>query len=414
MPGTTPIPGLQGIALPHDPEAEGELEEPYVYHFPDGNASVARLLVRALIPEAAPGRTMEDIVSARFDYAKLDVAGSPTRLRLDSSVVRVVNSARGVEIGYISQADGVLHRIRSRHCVLACFNMLVPYMLRRPAGGAGGGAAPERQGAAGLQQRGDPQLGAVGEAGRARDLGVSSRSTAGSSSTMPVSMGSYAFPSDPKQPMVVHMVHVPVVDGLGHDVRAALRAARGTLLDTPFGGYEAAVKTDLSRMLGARRLRSGSRPRGADREPLVARLRLGPQHPGRRRGHLRGHHRAGLPAGRQGGDRQRRRGVVGVCALGDRRGAPRGGGAGTARPAAGRSAAGEAYRAHGVGSCRCRLCRSALCARSASSRRKPPPAGRDGQSGYSRSSMRRGKLSCRSCDMARSASTRPPVWQRAQ
>lgn len=242
-------PGLQGIALPHDPEAEGELEEPYVYHFPDGNASVARLLVRALIPEAAPGRTMEDIVSTRFDYAKLDVAGSPTRLRLDSSVVRVVNSARGVEIGYISQADGVLHRIRARHCVLACFNMLVPYVL---------GDLPAAQAAA-LRQNVKAPLVYSNAVIRNWEpwvkLGV--HEIYGVSSfhcrvklDYAVSMGSYAFPSDPKQPMVVHMVHVPVVDGLGHDVRAALRAARSTLLDTPFGGYEAAVKQDLSRMLG--------------------------------------------------------------------------------------------------------------------------------------------------------------------
>ena len=46
-----------------------EHESLYIYHF-DGNASIARLLVRRLIPGIAPGSTMEDIVLARFDYGQ--------------------------------------------------------------------------------------------------------------------------------------------------------------------------------------------------------------------------------------------------------------------------------------------------------------------------------------------------------
>ena len=40
-------------------------DEPYIFHFPDGNASIARLLVRKLTPLAMPGSTMEDVVLAR-------------------------------------------------------------------------------------------------------------------------------------------------------------------------------------------------------------------------------------------------------------------------------------------------------------------------------------------------------------
>ena len=43
--------------------SEEDGEEPYIFHFPDGNASIARLLVRSLIPGSAPGNTMEDIVT---------------------------------------------------------------------------------------------------------------------------------------------------------------------------------------------------------------------------------------------------------------------------------------------------------------------------------------------------------------
>ena len=53
-----------------------EEDEPYIFHFPDGNTSIARLLVRSLIPASAPGHTMEDIVTAKLDYATLDDPGS--------------------------------------------------------------------------------------------------------------------------------------------------------------------------------------------------------------------------------------------------------------------------------------------------------------------------------------------------
>src|ERR1700691_5647844 len=80
--------GFEGMDLGGDEEKE----EPYIFHFPDGNASVARLLMRALIPEAVPGHTMEDVVTARADYSKLDVSGATLRVRLNSTVVHVAHA----------------------------------------------------------------------------------------------------------------------------------------------------------------------------------------------------------------------------------------------------------------------------------------------------------------------------------
>ncbi len=109
--------------------------EPYIHHFPDGNASIARLLVRSLIPDAASGSSMEDIVLARFDYAKLDPppdsADAFVRLRLNSTVVHVANegapqNAAGVSVTYLRA--GRTFRARARGCVLACYNMAIPYL----------------------------------------------------------------------------------------------------------------------------------------------------------------------------------------------------------------------------------------------------------------------------------------------
>jgi spermidine dehydrogenase len=62
------LPGWDSAGL-----GEAETEEPYIHHFPDGNASVARQLVRRLIPGCGSrGQTMESLMSVVFDYSKLD------------------------------------------------------------------------------------------------------------------------------------------------------------------------------------------------------------------------------------------------------------------------------------------------------------------------------------------------------
>ncbi len=87
------FPGFKGMTIAsrrhrrHEYQ-EGD-EEPYIFHFPDGNASIARLLVRALVPDSAPGNTMEDIVTAKMDYTKLDQVASQVRIRLNSTAVHV-------------------------------------------------------------------------------------------------------------------------------------------------------------------------------------------------------------------------------------------------------------------------------------------------------------------------------------
>jgi spermidine dehydrogenase len=257
--GLYAYPGFTGISMPEDEEAAAELAEPYIYHFPDGNASIARLLVRRLVPTAIPGRSMDDIVVARARYEELDRAGNPVRIRLNSTVVRVVNGSGVVEVGVIAHTDRTLHRLRARHVVLACFSMLIPYVL---------GGLPEEQSVA-LKR--NVKLPLVYSNVLVRNwrpwqrLGV--HEIYGVSSfhsrvklDYPVSMGGYRCPRDPSEPMLLHLVHVPSVPGID-DPRVALRAARGLLLQRRFADYEAAIRTDLTRMLG---------PGGFDAEDILA------------------------------------------------------------------------------------------------------------------------------------------------
>src|SRR5208283_3767159 len=90
------FPGFQGLELkpgaaPHmGYTAAGYADGgSYTFHFPDGNASIARLLVRALIPGSVPGDSAEDVVPARIDYARLDRPEAAVRIRLGSTAVRV-------------------------------------------------------------------------------------------------------------------------------------------------------------------------------------------------------------------------------------------------------------------------------------------------------------------------------------
>jgi spermidine dehydrogenase len=225
------------------------MAEPYIYHFPDGNASIARLLVRSLVPSAMPGSTMEDIVVAKARYGELDRPQHRVRIRLDSTVVRVVNGTEGVELGYLGNGDRALHRLRARHVVMACFSTLIPYVL---GGLDDGQTAALRLNvksplvyAKVLVRNWRPWI----ELGVHEIYGVASHHSR-VKLDYPVAMGGYRNPARPDEPIVLHMVHVPTVPGID-EPRTALRASRSLLLQATFADYEAAIRRDLSRMLGA-------------------------------------------------------------------------------------------------------------------------------------------------------------------
>ncbi len=247
------LPGLQGISLPmgeHAASTPGPLDEPYVHHFPDGNAAVARLMVRALIPSVAPGSTMEDIVLAPFDYARLDSPDSAVRIRLGSTVAWARNNddGGGVDVGILHNTEGTPTRVHARHSTLACFNMSVPYVLD--------GLPPDQ--ATSLASNVKAPLIYTNVALRQWRpwvaLGVHEIFGVNTFHSRvkldyPVAMGGYRCALEPSEPILVHMVHVPLVPSAS-DPRAALRAARKTLFGLKIEDYERHIHKDLTRMLG--------------------------------------------------------------------------------------------------------------------------------------------------------------------
>jgi spermidine dehydrogenase len=238
-------PGFAGLKLSGD--SNPAWKEPYIYHFPDGNASVARLLARSLIPDLAPGKTMDDVVQAPFDYGALDRGDKPVRIRLNSTCVNVEDARDKVRVAYVR--DGATHRVEARHTVLACFHMMIPYIMP---------SLPGRQRAALAKNVKTPicYTNVLVRNWRAfASLKVNSISAPMAfhhqvSLDFPVDLGGFRHPRDPSEPMLVHMVHVPGAPNQGLDARAQFRIGQGKLLAMTFADFEARIRDDLDRMLG--------------------------------------------------------------------------------------------------------------------------------------------------------------------
>jgi len=246
--GYTGLPGRGAMGLP-----EYEDDEPYIHHFPDGNASVARLMVRNMIPDVAPGTTSEDILMATFDYSKLDVATSPVRCRLNSTVVHVEHdgapdSAKQVNIDYVR--DGQAHRVRAAHCILACYNSIIPALCPE---------LPEKQRKALSMGAKSPILYTsvmLNNWNAWKKLGIGGVVSSGSYHVntvldFPVSWGGQDYADNPDDPIMVHMEKFLHRANEGLSARDQRRLGRHELLATDFETMERNVREQLAGLLSA-------------------------------------------------------------------------------------------------------------------------------------------------------------------
>ncbi len=252
------LPGFQGLKLePGSIEGMGFTPAGYMdtggsvrLHFPDGNATIARALVRKLIPAAVPGQDIADLVSARVDYGQLDRAAAPVRLRLNSTVVRAQHegdpsSARTVAITYLR--EGVTRRVRAERCVLACYNMMIPYLVPE---------LPSRQQRALHELVKAPLVYtsvAIRDWQACAQLKVEHIYAPGgfhSSCRLnpTVDIGEYRSPRSPQQPTLLHLTRTPCKPGLTEFEQN--RAGRAELLRMPFEVFERETRAQLERMLG--------------------------------------------------------------------------------------------------------------------------------------------------------------------
>ena len=222
-------------------------------HFPDGNATLVRLLVRRLIPDAVPGTTMEDVGMARVDYARFDRPSNPTRIRLNSTVLNVRHdgdaaSAREVIVSYSPSnvPSGKLYDVRARACMMASWNMMIPYVIPE---------LPAEQKAALSDNVKAPIVYTsvlVRNWKAFEKLGISSVSCPTMyhdtvSLPEPVDLGELRHSASPAEPVVLSLTRYPNVPGLPR--KEQHRVGRAELLSTTFETFERNIRDQLSRIL---------------------------------------------------------------------------------------------------------------------------------------------------------------------
>jgi spermidine dehydrogenase len=238
-------PGMGRDSIPNE-----EAEE-FFFHFPDGNSSIARLLVRSLLPGAVPGDSADDIVTSQIRYDQLDQAGSPTRIRLNSTVVKVRHdgdpaTAKEVEVTYVQK--GQVYTVKAAHCVLACWHTVIPFLnTELPAAQVAALRSAEKvplvytnvalknwESFVRLQTAGMYAPGSY-----FTEVGLDLR----------VSIGNYHCTRKPDEPIVLTMNRYPCSPGL--PARSQHRAGRANLYATSFETFERNIREQLARSIGA-------------------------------------------------------------------------------------------------------------------------------------------------------------------
>ncbi len=240
------MPGTNGLGIGELENEPPGRDEPYIFHFPDGNAGVARSLVRRLIPDAVPGNTMEDQVLSRVDYALLDRESNSTRIRLNSTAVKVghVDSDRYVDVTYVH--NGEPRRVRGKHTILACYNEMVPHLCSEVS---------EEQKEAIAYATKTPLVYisvAVRNWKAFENLGYHNfyipQGILMQSFGMdfPVSMGGYHYTQKSNEPTVIHGTYVPTAPDQGLKAREQNIAGRKRLYEQSFDELERDIVRQMS------------------------------------------------------------------------------------------------------------------------------------------------------------------------
>jgi spermidine dehydrogenase len=255
------LPGFEGMKLDPAPgkgmnrdAIPNEEAEKYFFHFPDGNASIARLLVRKLIPDAVPGTSSSDVVLAKAKYSRLDTAASSSsgvNIRLNSTAVRVkhlgdATTAKEVEVAYAR--GGKVYTAKAKHCILACWHVVIPYICEE---------LPQKQRDALATAQKVPLLYtnvALRNWTSFQKLGTNSVYAPGCYHTrlaldLAVSIGGYECARKPEEPIVIHMLKAPCRPG--RPARDQHAAGRTELYNTTFETMERKIRDQLARTLGA-------------------------------------------------------------------------------------------------------------------------------------------------------------------
>jgi spermidine dehydrogenase len=239
--------GAMGFA----PVAVYDEDNPYIHHFPDGNAGFVRALVKHMIPNIAKGSSAEELVLSTFRYAELDKSSNSVRIRLNSTAVNVRHggdprSSSEVFVTYINGDKP--YRVKGKGVVLACYNMMIPHIVPD---------LPREQAAAlKLQVKSPLQYTTVGlKNWRAmKEMGIGLAMSPGNMHQavlmdFPVNMGGYEYTKSPDDPCVIQMISCPYGETVGAPRHEQFSEARYRMLSLKFKDYEEEIRGHLGGML---------------------------------------------------------------------------------------------------------------------------------------------------------------------
>ena len=243
-------PGTFELGLGADSDNFLSREEPYIFHFPDGNAGVARALVRALIPDALAGNTMEDLTIGKVDYSKLDRASNSARIRLNSSAVDVRHTPNQSDVDVTYIRNGKPERVRGKHVVMACYNSIIPHIVPEVQ-------ANQREAIEQAQKTPLVYINIAVRNWRAMaELGCNNIYIPKPSLMysfgldFPVSIGEYAFTSGPEQPAVLHGTFLPTMPDQGLTQKEQNHLGQKRIFEMSFDDYESRITRQLDGALG--------------------------------------------------------------------------------------------------------------------------------------------------------------------
>ena len=227
------------------------VKEPFIHHFPDGNATIARMLVKKMIPDVGPGENVEEIVLSKFNYDELDKPSNSVRVRLNSTVVNVRHggdpySSSDVFVNYIY--DNKSYQVKAKGVVMACYNMMIPHIVSD---------LPTKQDAALRRLSKIPlQFTTVGlKNWRAlKEMGIGMAMSPGNmhqavGMDFPISIGGYEYTKTPDDPCILHMRCCLLGETVGAPRIEQLREARYRMLGLQFRDYEVEIREHLGGML---------------------------------------------------------------------------------------------------------------------------------------------------------------------
>ena len=221
--------------------------------YPDGNHTVARHLLKKLLPAAIEGEdTMEGVFNGRVRRHELDRPEHRKRLRLGSAAVRVqhdgpADARRGVVVDYVQGDAGVVRRVRARGAVVAAWGMVAKHIV--PELGA-----PQRAALDDYRYCACLYINVMLRNWRPiADVGAFSMQLPGGYCTWmevadPLSVGSYRPKYHPDSPTVLSMYKYLYTRGLSPTEQ--MRRARRQIQHKTFAEYEREIRGELNHMFG--------------------------------------------------------------------------------------------------------------------------------------------------------------------